>query len=59
MAKTVGPHDRALIGVALIALAFTLLTSDGGQWVAAIAAAAVSVRPAYRLLGLRSCPIDA
>lgn len=68
MIKNVGTLDRALralLGVALIALAFTLLAGGVWQWVAvfaglvAIMTSAVSFCPAYRLLGMRTCPIDA
>lgn len=59
--KNVGTIDRVvrvLVGLALIVWAL----SGGPMWawlgVVALATAAVSFCPAYRLLGIRTCPIE-
>lgn len=68
MSKNVGSFDRILrivIGAALIAAAFTLLAGGVGQWIAlgagviALGTALIGFCPAYRLVGLRTCPMGA
>jgi len=61
MQKNIGAMDRGLrvvVGLALIALA---VTGTIGVWgwigVVPLATAAIGWCPAYRLLGIRTCPV--
>ncbi|MFO1127417.1 MAG: DUF2892 domain-containing protein [Rhodospirillales bacterium] len=63
MSKNIGTVDRALrliVGVVLIALVFVGPQTPWG-WLGLIPIATALVRwcPAYRLLGIRTCPISA
>lgn len=62
MSKNVGTIDRvirALVGLALLAIVFVGPQTPWG-WIGIIplATAAISFCPAYRLLGVRTCPLQ-
>jgi hypothetical protein len=62
MSKNVGTVDRVIrlvVGIVLIALVFVGPQTPWG-WIGIIplATAVIGWCPAYRLLGLRTCPVD-
>ena len=60
MGKNVGTADRVLrivAGVILIALVFVGPQTPWG-WIGPIATALIGWCPAYRLLGIRTCPVE-